>query len=154
MIKNEQQYGITVRKLGDMRARIDRLRAKYPKEADFQFYSAPTLAQVEQMQHELDWYELAKAGKVDSLISLWNEHGSLHPKSKNDIALGDLLALLRVARGMRQEDLAKNLGIDQAHVARYEGHDYTGYSIDNLDRLLRELGVRLMLGKGKLERAA
>ena len=69
-------------------------------------------------------------------------------------ALGDFLALLRVARGMRQEDLAKTLGIEQAHVARYERHDYTGYSLDNLDRLLGALGVRLTLGKGQLERAA
>ena len=78
----------------------------------------------------------------------------LHPKSKNDLALGDFLALLRVARGMRQEDLAKTLGIEQAHVARYERHDYTSYSLDSLDRILRALGVRLTLGKGQLERAA
>ena len=55
---------------------------------------------------------------------------------------------------MRQEDLAKTLGIEQAHVARYEHHDYTGYSLDSLDRVLRALGVRLTLGKGQLERAA
>jgi transcriptional regulator with XRE-family HTH domain len=60
--------------------------------------------------------------------------GSLRPKSKHDLWLGAILALLRVARGMRKEDLAKTLGIEQAHVASYERHDYTAYSLDNLDR--------------------
>src|SRR5713101_4884674 len=151
MIKNEQQFRITKSKLGDMRTRVDRLRAKYPKQADFRFYSETTRNQVEQMQRELNWYALAKEGDVDKLIGLWNEHGSLHAKSKDDLALGDFLALLRVARGMRQEDLAKTLGIEQAHVARYERHDYTSYSLDNLDRVLRALGVRLTLSKGQLE---
>ena len=154
MIKNEQQFRITKGKLADMSARLDRIRAKYPKQTDFRFYSETTRNQVEQMQRELDWYALAKEGDVDKLIALWNERGSLHPKSKDDLALGDFLALLRVARGMRQEDLAKTLGIEQAHVARYEHHDYTGYSLDSLDRVLKALGVRLTLGKGQLERAA
>src|SRR5438128_6356672 len=125
MIKNEQQFRITKGKLDDMRTRLDRLRAKYPKQADFRFYSETTRNQVEQMQRELNCYALAKEGDVDKLIALWNERGSLHPKSKDDLALGDFLALLRVARGMRQEDLAKALGIEQAHVARYERRDYT-----------------------------
>ncbi len=154
MIKNEQQFRITKRKLADMRARLDRLRARYPRQTDFRFYSETTQAQIAQMQRELDWYTLAKEGDVDKLIAIWNERGSLHPKSKDDLALGDFLAFLRVARGMRQEDLAKALGIEQAHVARYERHDYTSYSLDNLDRVLRALGVRLTLGKGQLERAA
>ena len=154
MIKNEQQFRITKGKLDDMSGRLDRLRAKYSKQTDFRFYSETTRNQVEQMQRELDWYALAKEGDVDKLIALWNEHGSLHPKSKHDLALGDFLALLRVARGMRQEDLAKTLGIEQAHVARYEHHDYTGYSLDSLDRVLSALGVRLTVGKGQLERAA
>jgi hypothetical protein len=154
MIKNEQQFRITKGKLADMRARLDRLRAKYPRQADLRFYSETTQAQIAQMQRELDWYALAKEGDVDKLIAIWNERGSLHPKSKDGLALGDFLALLRVARGMRQEDLAKTLGIEQAHVARYERHDYTSYSLDNLDRVLHALGVRLTLGKGQLERAA
>ena len=154
MIKNDQQFRITKAKLADMAARIDRLRKKHPKQSDFRFYSETTRNQVAQMQRELEWYALAKEGDVDALIALWNERGSLRPQSKDDLALGDLLALLRVARGMKQEDLAKTLGIEQAHVARYERHDYTGYSLDSLDRLLGALGVRLTLGKEELEQAA
>src|SRR5919197_6394280 len=150
MIKNEQQFRITEEKLAGMRGRIDRLRRKYPKQTDFRFYSETTQAQVKQMERELDWYTLAKQGNVDKLIALWNERGSLHPRSKDDLALGDFLALLRVARGMRQADLAKTLGIEQAHVARYERPDYTGYSIDTLDKLLHALGVRFTLGKEEL----
>ena len=65
MIKNEQQFRITNAKLADMTARLDRSRAKYPKQAHFRFYSETTRNQVEQMQRELGWYALAKAGDVE-----------------------------------------------------------------------------------------
>lgn len=154
MIKNEQQFRISKEKLDGMRARLDRLRVKYPKPADFNFYSETTQRQVEQLEREVNRYALAKEGNVDKLIALWNECGSFHPESENELALGDFLALLRVARGMRQADLAKILGIEQAHVARYERRDYSGYSLDYLDRVLRALGLRLTLRESELDRVA
>src|ERR1700704_6679018 len=60
MIKNEQQFRITNAKLADMTARLDRLRAKYPKQAHFRFYSETTRNRVEQMQRELGWYAVRK----------------------------------------------------------------------------------------------
>ena len=60
MIKNEKQFRTTTGKVSDMKARLDRLQAKYPKQVDFHFYSETTRNQIEQMQRELDWYGLAR----------------------------------------------------------------------------------------------
>jgi hypothetical protein len=154
MIKNEQQARITERKLAAHRERLARLRSKYLRDADFEFFSAATREQIEQMEQELAYYSLAKQGNVGRLIELWNERGSVQPGGKGSLRLGDLIALLRVARGLTQEQLAQQLGLDQAHVARYERGDYAGYSVDVLDRIFRALGAKLTLGPLDLPRAA
>lgn len=153
MIKNEQQAKITESKLAAHRERMARLRTKYPRKADFEFYSEATQDQIEQMERELEYYELAKGGDVGRLIRLWNERGSVQG-GKGLLRLGDLIALLRVARGWTQEQLAERLGLDQAHVARYERSDYAGYSVDVLDRIFRVLGAKLTLGSLDLPNAA
>jgi hypothetical protein len=52
MVKNEQQARITERKLAAHRERLSRLRAKYRRDADFEFYSEATRDQIEQMEQE------------------------------------------------------------------------------------------------------
>jgi hypothetical protein len=64
MIRTLPELRITQRKLAGMRARIDRLRAKYSKNSDFHFYSEITQSQIKQMQRDLDSYAL-KQGDVD-----------------------------------------------------------------------------------------
>lgn len=154
MIKNEKQMRITEEKLDGMRAQLARLRKQHSRDFDYQFYSETTQRHVDQMQRELDYFRLAKSSDVDGLISMWNEHGRFRPESKYDLTLGDFICLLRIARGLTQEQLAKRLSIEQAHVARYERNDYSGYSVETLDQILDALGVRLTLGKGMLPKAA
>lgn len=154
MIKNDQQRRITEEKLDGLRQRLTRLRKKYPADDDYNFYAAATQRQIQQMTRELELFDTAKRGDVDALIRLWNEHGRIHPKEKDDLALGDLVSLLRVARGLSQAQLADSLGVEQSHIARYERDDYTGYTVDTLDRLFTALGVRFTLGKLELPKAA
>jgi hypothetical protein len=47
IVKNEQQFRITKEKLAGMTARVERLRARYPNDADFRFYSETTRAQIQ-----------------------------------------------------------------------------------------------------------
>lgn len=154
MIKNEQQARITERKLAAHRDRLARLRQKYRRKADFEFYSEATRDQIDQMERELACYSLAKQGNVGRLIELWNRQGSVKGGRKGSLTLGDLIALLRVARGLTQEQLARQLGLDQAHVARYERSDYAGYSVDTLDRIFKILGAKLTLSALEVPNAA
>lgn len=154
MIKNEQQMRITEQKLAGMRERLNRLRAKYTSSEEYLFYAEATQRHIDQMSRELELFNLAKRQDIDALIGLWNEQGRIRPERKEDLALGDFISLLRVARGLTQAQLADQLGLEQAHIARYERDDYTGYSVETLDRIFARLGLRLTLGKLDLSQAA
>jgi DNA-binding XRE family transcriptional regulator len=154
VIKNDRQMRITENKLAQMRERLVHLRQKYSDDADYEFYSETTRRHVEQMERELSYYSVAKSRDVDALVRLWNDQGRVRPESKYDLTLGDFIALLRVARGYTQEQLATLLEVDQSHVARYERNDYTGYTIETVDRIFSALGVRLTIGRVVLPRAA
>lgn len=154
MIKNERQKSVSQGKLEGLNDRLSRLERKYPDKADLEYYSAATRRQRDQIVRELALYQIAKDGDIDELIRLWNERGRIRPESKDDLTLGDLISLMRVARGLTQAQLASALGIEQAHVARYERDDYSGYTIETIDRIFAALGVRFTLGKLDLSRAA
>lgn len=59
MITNEQQASVSERKLAAHRDRLARLRQKYRRKADFEFYSEATRDQIEQMERELTCRDLA-----------------------------------------------------------------------------------------------
>lgn len=143
MIKNEQQMGITASKLESLRSSLTRLQIKHPRRADFDFFTETTQRQIARMEREVELYELAKLGDVDGLVTLWNQT-SAQP-TPDSMTIGDLIALTRVARGFTQQELACRLGVEQAHVARYERHDYSGYSMETLTKILTALGLRLAL---------
>ena len=154
MIKNEQQKSVSQTKLKGLNDRLSRLQQKYSDADELEYYSAATRRQRDQLVRELAYYQLARDGDVDALIRLWNEHGRIRPESKDDLTLGDLVSLMRVARGMTQAQLASALGIEQAHVARYERDDYSGYTVETIDRIFAALGVKFTLGKLDLSKAA
>ena len=154
MIKNDQQMKITEQKLAGMKTQLEAMKKKYPKRDEFQFYSETTQRHVEDMKRELHYYRLAKRGAADALLKIWNTKGAIHPVDKTSLSLGDFISLMRVARRLTQDQLAATMGLDQAHIARYERSDYTGYTIDTLDRIFHALQLRLTLGKLKLPEAA
>ena len=143
MIKNEQQMSITEEKLRGMTTQLARLRKKYADDAEYDFYSEGTRNHIEQMKRELQYYRLAKRGDVDALLRSWHKNGAIRPHHKDQLCLGDLISLLRVARGLTQAELAERLGLEQAHIARYERDDYSGYTVETFDRILNALGMRL-----------
>ena len=52
------------------------------------------------------------------------------------------LRLLRVGRGISQQDLAADTGVDRAYISQLEREDGNA-TVDLLDRLAQELGVPL-----------
>jgi len=145
MIKNDHQLAVTKARLGELQSHLARLRQQYPEEADFVFYSEATRDTIEAMKREIRDYSLVKSASVERILKLWDKRGSVHPKNKSDLSLGELIAMLRIARGLTQEQLAQRLGIQQAHVARYEQRGYSGYTLETLSNIFGEPGAKLAI---------
>ena len=143
MIKNDSQLSLTKARLRELQAQLARLREQYSDPADFEFYSEATRDSIDSMKREIRDYALVKSSSIERILRLWDKRGSIHPQNKMDLSMGELIAMLRIARGLTQEQLAQRLGIQQAHVARYEQRGYSGYTIETLSSIFRELGAKL-----------
>ena len=84
-----------------------------------------------ELQEMLEAYHEAKKGNIESLKS----------RAEND--LGDFLVVARIAKGWSQKDLAKNLGLPEQSIQRYEADRYRGISLANYLRFARVLSIRL-----------
>lgn len=145
MIKNDRQLAVTKTRLRELQSQVARLRQQYSDAADFDFYSEATRDTIDAMKREIRDYALVKTSSIERILKLWDKRGSVHPQSKTDLSVGELIAMLRLARGLTQEQLAQSLGIQQAHVARYEQRGYTGYTLETLSRIFGELGAKLAI---------
>lgn len=143
MIKNDRQLSITKKRLEELTARLDRLKSKYRRKSDLDFYSEATRGQIKLMRRHISDYRLAKQGKVEDVLALWRKRGAIRPQKPSDLSLGEFIALLRISRGHTQADLARLLGTKQANIARMESRAYTAYSLETLARVFDVLGTRL-----------
>ncbi len=154
MIKNDRQLAVTKTRLRELQSQLARLRQQYSDAADFDFYSEATRDTIDAMKLEIRDYALVKTSSIERILKLWDKRGSVHPQSKTDLSVGELIAMLRLARGLTQEQLAQRLGIQQAHVARYEQRGYTGYTLETLSNIFGELGAKLAIGPLSRRKAA
>jgi len=145
MIKNDSQLAVTKTRLRELQSQLARLRQQYSDAADFDFYSETTRDTIDAMKREIRDYALVKTSSIERILKLWDKRGSVHPQNKADLSVGELIAMLRLARGLTQEQLAQRLGIQQAHVARYEQRGYTGYTLETLSNIFGELGAKLAI---------
>lgn len=145
MIKNDRQLSVTKTRLKELQQRLERLERKYPDPKELDFYSEATRDQIEAMKREIRFYRLVKAASTEQLLRIWAKRGAVVPSRKDDLSLGELLAMLRMAKGLTQEQLAERLGLKQAHMARYEQRGYRGYTVETLSRIFGELGVKLSI---------
>src|SRR5438552_1782499 len=90
------------------------------------------------LQEEIAAYESAKGGPIPGVVT-----AQVRDDSFAEIATA--LVRLRIARGLRQEDLAQALGKSQPSIARWEAEDYDGYTLKELSRLAQALGYQLQL---------
>lgn len=143
MIKNDRQLSITRKRLEELTARLDRLKSKYRRKSDLDFYSEATRDQVKLMRQHISDYKLAKRGNIDQVLALWRKRGAVRPQKAADLSLGEFIALLRICRGHTQADLARLLGTKQANIARMESRVYAAYSLETLERVFGVLGAKL-----------
>lgn len=76
-------------------------------------------------------YNEAKSGDFESL------------KTRAGGDLGDFLIAARIIKGWSQKDLAKNLGLREQAIQRYEAERYRGISLGGYLRFAKVLSVRL-----------
>jgi HTH-type transcriptional regulator / antitoxin HigA len=84
-----------------------------------------------ELTETLDAYNEAKSGNFSNLKS----------RAEND--LGDFLIVARIAKGWSQKDLAKNVGLPEQSIQRYEADRYRSISLGNYLRFARVLSIRL-----------
>lgn len=154
MIKNDLQLGVTKTRLRELQAHLQRLRRTYSDPGDFDFYSEATRDMLREMKREIREYHLVKTSSIERILRLWAKRGALKPSKKGQLSIGELIAMLRMAKGMTQEELAQRLGTRQAHVARFERRGYSGFSVATLNAIFTVLGVRVGLAPVRSRKAA
>lgn len=90
----------------------------------------------------LSLYDEAKAG--DPSLLLAEVEGEIHREDD----LGNLLIAARIAKGLKQKELAQKLGLREQAVQRYEAEKYRSISLSNFQKFIHVLGVKL---SGKVE---
>ena len=91
---------------------------------------APLESFHQQLIEEVASYERLKRGQFKEFENLQ--------------AVGQFLIGLRIARGMTQRELARNLNVDESMVSRDERNEYHGVTVERAKKVLDALGVRLV----------
>lgn len=143
MIQDLQQLVVSRRRLHQLEARLRRLRMEHQDPLDLEFYSEQTSTHAQRIRREIRDFLDSTQIQLAELAQLWGNRGSLHPSQESDVSLGEFLALARIANGLTQRQLADLVGCNQSHIARYERRDYSGYTVETIDRLLDALGITL-----------
>ena len=93
-----------------------------------------------QLERQVRLYRDAVRGRVslsdlEGLLSSVRNHG--RPR------IGEAIFLLRTSKGVTQAGLARKVGTQREAIARWERDDYTGYTLETLQRIFEALGYRL-----------
>ena len=142
MIRNAAQLGRTRREIDRLKSRLSALAEKRLRKSLRGLQAASITRILRQLEEQARVYGEAVRGRVrrrvlERLLSTSQEGG--RPR------IGEAMFLLRIARGVTQSQLARKLGTRREVVARWERDDYTGYTLENLQRIFGALGCRLAL---------
>jgi hypothetical protein len=134
MIRNETEYQQAVARVDAERDRLNQHVAAW-KGRGF------TDEQIAALREPLESFHLQLVEEVQSYERLkrgqFGEFENLH-------GLGQILIGLRIARGMTQRELARQLNVDETSVSRDERNEYHGITVDRAKRVLDAMGVRLV----------
>jgi len=136
MIKNESQ-------LARAKKQIEAYRSELKDLHDTHDGSPPLylLIQIEHEQHSLE----QQVADYESLRHL-SLADSIHGPLSSPVALeriNEILAKLRIAAGLTQEELAAKLGWEQSNLSRFEGSNNGSQTIRKISEYLDGLGVWL-----------
>ena len=133
MIKTEKEYTEAKKRLAEEFCSIERQQNKMRKagmsEEHIGLALDPLASFAHQLREEVDEYERIKRGDFYTLENLEG--------------IGRALIAVRIAKGMKQKELASKLGIKETQVSRYERNEYHGASIEKIQKVLVALEVSI-----------
>ena len=133
MIRNEKEYKEAVERIRQENERLakqeSQLTAMGLGPAELKRVLDPMRSFHQQLEEEIVGYERLKRGEFDELLNLRG--------------IGQLLASLRIARGLTQRQLAEKLGVHETQVSRDERNEYHGVTLERATRILEALGVEM-----------
>jgi len=130
MIYSDKQYGISSGELAKLKDALIATEAEVGGEDWVREIEINGLkSQIADLEAEISHYDLLKAGDIT------------FAKSHSLDALPSILIQARIAAGMSQTELAKELGLKPQQVQRYEATDYMGASLARLIEVSKILNV-------------
>jgi DNA-binding XRE family transcriptional regulator len=143
LIKSDRQLAITRRTLGELKAAVAKLRAKYKGQALRLFTSGP-LGMIEQLEGEIREYRWLKKATTAQVMK---RYAVVRIED-----VGPFLARMRIASGLTQETVARRVGCKQPDIVRIEDADYQAHSARTLKAIAEALGVEIVVGARKPSR--
>lgn len=133
MIRSDREYGHSEAQLAKLRADLKELsRTSIDEQSAVGSSAVDALQmQIEDIEREMEEYKDLKAGRL-----LAFEADELD-------SVGEMLVKARIARGLTQAELAKELEMSQQQIQRYERDGYQKISLWRMAEIADALGVEL-----------
>jgi DNA-binding XRE family transcriptional regulator len=135
VITNERQYRIAKSEARKFEKAIKAAREREPSaDVDPRIHQAmieSLESELVVLREQLERYEALKAGKVTSRTA----------DSLRELPI--VLIEGRIAAGLTQRDLAKQLGVPEQQIQRYEATLYSGVSLQRLQEVADTLGLEI-----------
>lgn len=130
MIYSDKQYSISSGELNKLKDALAATVDEQREDAWLQEIEVNGLkSQIAEIEAEIAHYDLLKAGEIT------------FAKSHSLDALPNILVQARIATGMSQSELARELGLKPQQVQRYEATNYMGASLSRLIEVSKILNV-------------
>lgn len=131
MIKTDKEYNEAKQRLQSEKKMIEDQRSKLNAAGltPDQLHLAldPLATFTLQLDEEIQEYERLMRGTFEDIINL--------------NGIGRILIALRISKGLKQNELAAKLGVNESQVSRDEANEYHGSSIEKIQKVLNALGV-------------
>jgi len=134
MIKTDKEYAETKQRLQNEKKMINdqrtKLKAAGLTQDQMSLALDPLTSFMLQLEEEIQEYERLMRGNFEDIINL--------------NGIGRTLIALRIAKGLKQNELAARLGVKEPQVSRDEANEYHGASIEKIQKVLNALGVTMV----------
>ena len=132
MIYSDKQYNISSGELAKLKDALDVTEARPTGDKwIWELEIAGLKSQIAEIEAEIAHYDLLKAGDIT------------FSRSYSLDALPSILIQARIAAGMTQSDLAKEIGLKPQQIQRYEASEYMGASLSRLIEISSVLNVHI-----------
>lgn len=136
MIKNDYQLDATKNRITDLRAQLDDAMRKFSG-IELELIAGPIKDEIDKMLGNVQEYESLRDFGLDSAVV------SLLGRPTLIDSIGQLLAKLRIAAGLTQEELAERLGWHQSNLSRFESTNYSSQTVPKIVEYASSLDVWL-----------